>query len=105
MTRCWVSDIEEKLPDDLAHQSFDALIFSQVLEQLRDLAKVPIGSLTTRPIGAGGCHMDNPVTEVQYLKSQAPVQKTGATSSLTADNRAERLPCSIEPPRTIAHRL
>lgn len=36
MVRCWVFDIEDKLPDDLAHQSFDALVFSHVLEHLRD---------------------------------------------------------------------
>ncbi len=31
MTRCWVFNIEDKLPDDLANQSFDALTFSHVL--------------------------------------------------------------------------
>lgn len=40
MTQCWVFDIEDKLPDDLAHQSFDVLIFSHVLEHLRDPAVV-----------------------------------------------------------------
>jgi 2-polyprenyl-3-methyl-5-hydroxy-6-metoxy-1,4-benzoquinol methylase len=40
MTRCWVFDIEDKLTDDLAHQSFDVLIFSHVLEHLRDPAEV-----------------------------------------------------------------
>lgn len=40
MTRCWVLDIEDNLPDDLAHQSFDVLIFSHVLEHLRDPAVV-----------------------------------------------------------------
>jgi SAM-dependent methyltransferase len=40
MTQCWVFDIEGKLPDDLTHQSFDVLLFSHVLEHLRDPAAV-----------------------------------------------------------------
>ena len=40
LTRCWVFDIEGKFPDDLAHKSFDVLIFSHVLEHLRDPAVV-----------------------------------------------------------------
>lgn len=40
MTQCWVFDIENELPADLAHQSFDVLIFSHVLEHLRDPAVV-----------------------------------------------------------------
>ena len=38
MTRCWIFDIEDVLPDDLADQVFDVLIFSHVLEHLRDPA-------------------------------------------------------------------
>lgn len=40
MVQCWVFDIEAVLPDDLAHQSFDVLIFSHVLEHLRNPAVV-----------------------------------------------------------------
>jgi 2-polyprenyl-3-methyl-5-hydroxy-6-metoxy-1,4-benzoquinol methylase len=40
MVRCWVFDIERKLPDDLANQTFDVLIFSHVLEHLREPAVV-----------------------------------------------------------------
>jgi len=40
MTRCWVFDIEDKLSDDLVDQSFDVLIFSHVLEHLREPAAV-----------------------------------------------------------------
>lgn len=40
MTRCWVFDIEDKIPDDLANQTFDTMIFSHVLEHLRDPAVV-----------------------------------------------------------------
>ena len=40
MAQCWVFDVEHKFPDDLANQSFDVLIFSHVLEHLRDPAVV-----------------------------------------------------------------
>jgi SAM-dependent methyltransferase len=40
MSKCWVFDIECALPDDLIDQFFDVLIFSHVLEHLRDPACV-----------------------------------------------------------------
>ncbi len=40
MAQCWVFDIETALPADLANQSFDVLIFSHVLEHLREPAVV-----------------------------------------------------------------
>jgi SAM-dependent methyltransferase len=40
MKKCWVIDIEGGLPDDLLSQSFDVLIFSHVLEHLRNPATV-----------------------------------------------------------------
>lgn len=40
LERCWVFNIECALPDDLVDQSFDVLIFSHVLEHLRDPAGV-----------------------------------------------------------------
>lgn len=40
MVRCWVFDIESRLPSDLEDQRFDCLIFSHVLEHLRDPAEV-----------------------------------------------------------------
>lgn len=40
MKHCWVFDIEGDLPPDLSGQRFDVLIFSHVLEHLRDPASV-----------------------------------------------------------------
>ena len=40
LTQCWVFDIESELPADLLHQSFNVLMFSHVLEHLRDPAVV-----------------------------------------------------------------
>ena len=35
LAHCWVFDVEGELPDELAHQKFDVLILSHVLEHLR----------------------------------------------------------------------
>ena len=40
MTRCWVIDIEDSPPKIIANQTLDALLFSHVLEHLRDPAMV-----------------------------------------------------------------
>jgi 2-polyprenyl-3-methyl-5-hydroxy-6-metoxy-1,4-benzoquinol methylase len=38
MTKCWIFDIEGSIPDELRSLRFDAIIFSHVLEHLRDPA-------------------------------------------------------------------
>jgi 2-polyprenyl-3-methyl-5-hydroxy-6-metoxy-1,4-benzoquinol methylase len=40
MTECWVDDVEDNVPDYLLHERFDCLIFSHVLEHLRNPADV-----------------------------------------------------------------
>jgi 2-polyprenyl-3-methyl-5-hydroxy-6-metoxy-1,4-benzoquinol methylase len=40
MTACWVFDIEKELPGQLSAMRFDAVIFSHVLEHLRDPAVI-----------------------------------------------------------------
>jgi 2-polyprenyl-3-methyl-5-hydroxy-6-metoxy-1,4-benzoquinol methylase len=40
MSQCWVADIENDLPSEVTNLSFDVLLFSHVLEHLRDPADV-----------------------------------------------------------------
>jgi 2-polyprenyl-3-methyl-5-hydroxy-6-metoxy-1,4-benzoquinol methylase len=40
MTECWVGDVETWAPEELDRESFDAILFSHVLEHLRHPARV-----------------------------------------------------------------
>jgi 2-polyprenyl-3-methyl-5-hydroxy-6-metoxy-1,4-benzoquinol methylase len=53
MTACWVFDIEKELPADLRGMRFDAVIFSHVLEHMRDPAAIL--SRFSRLVVGGGC--------------------------------------------------
>jgi hypothetical protein len=54
MTGCWVSDIEDDLPADLIGMRLDAIVFSHVLEHVRDPALVLQKSSTDVPPGEAG---------------------------------------------------
>jgi 2-polyprenyl-3-methyl-5-hydroxy-6-metoxy-1,4-benzoquinol methylase len=46
MTRCWVGDIEDEIPNYLEQERFDCIVFSHVLEHLRNPADV-VGRMST----------------------------------------------------------
>lgn len=53
MTACWVADLEQTLPPEVSERTYDAIIFSHVLEHLRDPAEVVSrASEMLRPGGA-----------------------------------------------------
>ena len=82
LTRCWVFDIENNFPDDLARQSFDALLFSHVLEHLRDPAEVL--ARFSRLLRSGGevlIAVPNILSwrmRVQFLLGRFEYEQTGA---------------------------
>jgi SAM-dependent methyltransferase len=51
MHYCWTFDIETDFPEDLKSQRFDALIFSHVLEHLRDPAQTLVRFTELLPTG------------------------------------------------------
>lgn len=52
MRNCWVLDIEGEIPEVIRSNSYDALIFSHVLEHLRDPARI-VASYSSLLSGAG----------------------------------------------------
>lgn len=82
MERCWVFDIEDSLPADLPEQRFDALIFSHVLEHLRQPAVVL--SRFVELLDSGGVVLiavPNILSwrqRVQFLRGRFEYQSSGA---------------------------
>lgn len=52
---CWVFDIEQDFPPDLQAARFDTLVFSHVLEHLRNPAEVLAQFVKLLDSGGGGC--------------------------------------------------
>lgn len=52
MTTCWIFDVEKELPEEIRNHNFDTIIFSHILEHLRDPSAVL--NKFTKLLGNGG---------------------------------------------------
>ena len=78
---CWVFDIENEFPEDLMCQTFDTLVFSHILEHLKDPARSLVRFLTLLvPGGAVLIAVPNVLNwrqRIQFLFGQFQYESSG----------------------------
>ncbi len=81
LDRCWLFDIEQPWPPELARERFDALLFSHVLEHLREPSRVLAGAAELlRPGGSVIIALPNVLAwrqRLAFLLRRFEYQETG----------------------------